>query len=115
MIGKLSLVMLIVSDMKRSVAFYRDSLGLTVKHESEPWSELSAGTIDIGLHHGGDEPIDPTGGAVLMFYVDDAGRVIEELRAKGVTILRDAEQEEYGGVLAAIADPDGYPIQLLQS
>jgi catechol 2,3-dioxygenase-like lactoylglutathione lyase family enzyme len=114
-IGKLGMVMLIVSDMKRSVAFYRDALGLEVKHESEPWSELSAGTISIGLHHPGDEPIEPEHGAVLMFYVDDAARAVEELRAKGVEIVRDAEREEYGGVLAAIADPDGYPIQLLQT
>jgi catechol 2,3-dioxygenase-like lactoylglutathione lyase family enzyme len=108
------MVMLIVSDMKRSVAFYRDALGLTVTHESEPWSELSTDTINIGLHHAGEEPIQPDGSAVLTFYVDDAARVVEELRAKGAQIVRDAEYEEYTGVLAAISDPDGYPIQLIQ-
>jgi catechol 2,3-dioxygenase-like lactoylglutathione lyase family enzyme len=48
-----------------------------------------------------------------MFYVNDAAAAVGDLRAKGVTIVRDAEREEFAGVLAAIADPDGYPIQLL--
>ncbi|MBT1540735.1 MULTISPECIES: VOC family protein [Curtobacterium] len=33
------------TDMKRAVAFYRDTLGLEVKKEEDEWSELDAVTF----------------------------------------------------------------------
>ena len=50
MIGKLSLIMLIVKDMDRSVAFYHEVIGLTVQIHTPFWSSLGSGNIVLGLH-----------------------------------------------------------------
>src|SRR5271167_806748 len=50
MIGKLTTIMLIVKDMDRSVAFYRDIVGLKLEMHTPDWSSLSAGNITLGLH-----------------------------------------------------------------
>ena len=43
MFSKVDYVMVNVSDMSRSVAFYRDTLGLVLKFESPGWSEFETG------------------------------------------------------------------------
>src|SRR5262245_30471782 len=43
-----------VSDMKRSVSFYRDVLGLPLKFESPGWSEFSTGDATVALHGAGN-------------------------------------------------------------
>ncbi len=51
-------VMVMVTDMQRSVAFYRDVLGLTLRFESPGWSEFSTGPTTLVLHGWGDpEPV----------------------------------------------------------
>ena len=39
-----------VSDMKRSVSFYRDMLGLPLKFESPGWSEFATDGATLALH-----------------------------------------------------------------
>ena len=116
MIGKLSLIMINVSDMERSVRFYRDALGLTVEQESPYWSQLDAGTISIGLHSGG-----PAEGAAeaepaltLSFAVEDIAGAVDQLRSAGAQVAQEPARQQYGEQLAVIRDPDGHPIQLLQ-
>src|SRR3972149_4176553 len=42
-----------VSDMKRSVAFYRDVLGLPLKFESPGWTEFATDGTTLALHKAG--------------------------------------------------------------
>ncbi|HEX6700944.1 MAG TPA: VOC family protein [Gaiellaceae bacterium] len=115
MIGRLEIVMVVVSDMERSVAFYRDTLGLQVVEQSPYWSELDAGTIHVGLHpsEGGEVPHGE--GVTLLFYVDDAEQTVGQLRERGAEIAMEPKRQEWQGVLAAVKDPDGHLIQLLQN
>jgi catechol 2,3-dioxygenase-like lactoylglutathione lyase family enzyme len=39
-----------VSDMDRSIAFYRDALGLPVTHHSHKWTEFGTEGTTIALH-----------------------------------------------------------------
>ena len=55
MFGKLGLVMIVVRDMERSVAFYRDVLGLRLLIRQDNWSQFDAGNIILGLHPEGEE------------------------------------------------------------
>jgi lactoylglutathione lyase len=50
MFNKVDYVMVNVSDMNRSVAFYGDTLGLSVKFESPSWSEFQTGATTLALH-----------------------------------------------------------------
>jgi lactoylglutathione lyase len=75
-----------VNDMVRSVAFYRDVLGLHVRFETPKWTEFDT-----------------------SFAVDDLDAFHQELIAKGVRCLQPPEVEDFGGKLAGYADPDGLP------
>lgn len=112
MIGKLGLIMVVVKDMKRSVAFYRDALGLNLEYESPHWSQLSAGNIHIGLHPEGKEvKVSPSTGLSFGFYVPDVQKAAAELKTRGARMLMEPHKENFGW-LAIVSDPDGYAIQL---
>jgi predicted enzyme related to lactoylglutathione lyase len=114
MIGKLTVVMVVVKDMSRSVAFYRDVLGLKLSFETPGWSELDAGGIHIGLHpEGKDVKVSPTMGCTIAFQVDDIQKAFQDLRAKGAKVIMEPKEEDFGW-LGIAADPDGYAIQFAQ-
>jgi lactoylglutathione lyase len=50
MFSQVDYVMVNVSEMPRSVAFYRDTLGLRLKFESPGWSEFETGATTLALH-----------------------------------------------------------------
>jgi len=97
MIGKLTTIVLIVKDMDRSVAFYRDVIGLTLEMHTPYWSSLSAGNILLGLHP-----------------ESEIQAAVQELKAKGATMQMEPKRQDFGW-LAIIDDPDGYPVQLAQT
>ncbi len=83
MFGKLGLVMIVVRDMERSVAFYRDVLGLKLLIHQDNWSQFDAGNILIGLHPEGDEvKVSPTTGMSIGIYVDDMDQAVAEIRRR---------------------------------
>jgi catechol 2,3-dioxygenase-like lactoylglutathione lyase family enzyme len=77
-----------VSDMQRSVAFYRDVLGLPMKFTSPGWTEFATGSTTVALHGAGTAPsgaeqvsLPPSGQAQLGFMVDDLQAPYEALVA----------------------------------
>ena len=52
MLLRLQSVIVYCSDMKRSIAFYRDQLGFPLKRESPEWSEFHCGPVTLALHLG---------------------------------------------------------------
>ena len=78
-------VMVVVSDMKRSVEFYRDTLGIPLKFESPEWTEFITGTTTLALHGGGvpQQHSGPpsgdkaAGSASIGFNVDDLDKTFE--------------------------------------
>lgn len=114
MIGKNAFVMLVVSNMEKSVAFYRDVLGLTVKTHSPDWTELEANGIRVGLHSTTDKlHVRPNESYGFGFYVDDINATAANLKSKNVHFIRPPKQEDFG-MLAVFSDPDGYHIQLCE-
>ena len=97
MFSKVDYVMVNVSDMRRSVAFYRDTLGLPLKFESPGWSEFETGATTLALHAGtraaGSEAATQAGPVAgtcsLGFSVPDLNSTYAELRDARST-LRDA-------------------------
>jgi len=53
MFTQIDYTMVVVSDMTRSVAFYRDTLGIPLKFESPDWTEFQTGATTLALHGGG--------------------------------------------------------------
>ncbi len=91
--------MLMVKDMDRAIAFYRDVIGLDIKSQSERWSEMAYGDAIIALHGGGTGEFQETG---LGLRVADIDSACQEIAAGG------------GKVMAAPSDRPGEPIRLAQ-
>jgi lactoylglutathione lyase len=113
-VGKLGLVMVVVRDMDRSVAFYRDVLGLKLLFHQGNWSQFDAGHIILGLHPEGEEvKVSPTTGMSLGIYVDDIVKACSELKRRGGHIAIDTRTEPFGR-WALVKDPDGYNLQIVE-
>jgi lactoylglutathione lyase len=48
----------------------------------------------------------------MFVYADDVDRLFDDLRAEGVTVLRDPADMPWGERIASIADPDCNPVTL---
>jgi lactoylglutathione lyase len=115
MLGNSSFVMLVVNDMTRSVAFYRDLLGFAVRSQTPEWTELEAGGVRLGLHSTTEKlHVKPNESYGIGFYVSDIHRAYADLKARNVHFIRPPKQEPFG-FLAVFSDPDGYHIQICQS
>jgi len=112
-------VMVMVSDMGRSVRFYRDLLGIPLKFDSPEWSEFNTGRTILALH-GGERAASAltearAGSASIGFYVDNLEAKYEELRAKGVRFTMPPMDREGEGIrLSVCLDPDGLPISIAE-
>jgi lactoylglutathione lyase len=123
MFSKVDYIMVNVSDMSRSVAFYRDVLGLAPKFESPGWSEFQTGATTLALHlvqaHGGGEgeaPAAPVAGTCSIgFSVADLAATHRQLAARGAHfVLAPTEQVNEDIRLAVCVDPDGLAISFAE-
>src|SRR2546423_1370502 len=96
------LTMVVVSEMDRSVPFYRDTLGLKLRFQSPEWTEFDVGSTTLALHSGG-LPAPPqgkeqyAGRASIGFNVENVDQVFEQLKSKGVRVaMPPTERAEEG-------------------
>jgi catechol 2,3-dioxygenase-like lactoylglutathione lyase family enzyme len=112
----------VVSDIDRSLAFYRDVLGFEVTRrvpDDGPllFASLQSGPIEIFLNAPGpaleeypafkDRPI---GGTLTQFIEVTGIRAIHTSLAGKVNVVMPLEKKWYGVTEFAISDPDGYLI-----
>jgi lactoylglutathione lyase len=108
---KLDYAIIFVSDMKRSVAFYRDVLGFPLKFESPDWTEFATEGTTLALHPAGRTP---AGNCNTGFAVEDLDAFHQEMQAKNVTCVQPPRVEDFGTRLASYADPDGLPFSVAE-
>jgi predicted enzyme related to lactoylglutathione lyase len=104
------------TDPERSRAFYGEQLGLAVYREFGTGPErgtvyfLGGGFLEVS----GRSESPPSPAVALWLQVDDVTAAHEELRTKGVEIVRPPVKEPWGLVEMWIADPDGTRIVLVE-
>ncbi|MGY4712035.1 VOC family protein [Mycolicibacterium sp. CBM1] len=112
-----SRILLRPADYERSVAFYRDVLGLAIAREYSGGTVFYAGQSLIELAgHGADSgngPAGPFPGA-LWLQVRDLYATQDELRGCGVDIAREARREPWGLHEMHVSDPDGTTLIFVQ-
>lgn len=113
MFHKIGAVILLVSDMKKSSKFYRDSLGMKLKKQTKDWTEFSeAGTV-LALHPASRKKIRNNNSMLVGFSVSDFDDVINGLKKKKVKFYKKPKDEPFGKH-AIIQDPDGHLISIVQ-
>jgi len=108
-----------VSDMDRSIDFYRDTLGLELELfiADIQWAEFKADPTALALFNPKnfrtEAPEPKTGGASIYLAVEDVNAAVEELKEKGVSIVYDPVETSVCW-MSAVLDPDGNIVGLHQ-
>ncbi len=110
---RINYAIVFVSDMDRSVAFYRDVVGLPLKFQSPGWSEFATEGSTLALHladapgSGTADPEDlPAGRCRTGFSVPDLDQFHSKMLEKSVVCVQEPE-EVFGARVALYLDPDG--------
>jgi predicted enzyme related to lactoylglutathione lyase len=124
---------LTVHDVDLALAFYRDTLGLTVtndvKNDYGRWTSLQTPdqsdiTIVLSEPHAGRSPEDGDALARLLakgalngfiFAVDDLDATFEKVQASGAEVLQEPMDQPWGVRDAAFRDPSGNTVRLNQA
>ena len=112
-VSKISVVYLYVRDMERSLAFYRDLLGIPLEGDAH-WAETTfPGGTRFALHATHEGVGELSSGTVsVSLEVEDADEAAALLRDRGMDV-REPMRDEWGTVVDVI-DPDGYTVSLFQ-
>jgi catechol 2,3-dioxygenase-like lactoylglutathione lyase family enzyme len=117
-VGPVAQIHVSVRDVDRSVAFYRDVLGVPFlfRVPGQPMAFLQSG--DVRLYLGTPESPEFTSKVVLYFRVDDIDAEYARLTGAGVGFIdephvvhRDGAQELW---MAFLRDPDGHHLGLME-
>ena len=107
-----------VSDMKRSVAFYRDVIGLPLRFESPGWSEFATDGATLALHAArvsgapSDDPqLEPAGQCRPGFSVANLDEFHQRMVEHKVPCIQEPK-ETFGARIAQYQDPDGLTISI---
>ncbi len=107
------LVIVFVSDMPRSISFYRDVVGLPLKFESPHWTEFATDAATLALHLSeedssadGEQKLEAAGQCRPGFKVPNLDEFHEKMIANDVPCIQEP-QELFGSRLAQYKDPDG--------
>ncbi len=118
--------MLRVGDLNRSIDFYTEVLGMTLLRQKDYpdgrftlaflgyGAESEQAAIELTYNWDTDAYDLGTGYGHIALEVDDVYQACTEMRQRGGKILRDAGPMNAGTtIIAFVADPDGYPIELI--
>ena len=123
---RITLLTLAVEDLARSLAFYRDGLGLATPgvvgeefdHGAVVFFELQPGlglalwprsslAHDTGLPLAGPGGVHSSIGHNVRSR-DEVREVLDQARAAGATIVKEARETFWGGCAGYFQDPDGH-------
>jgi lactoylglutathione lyase len=119
--------MLRVGDLDRSIAYYRDVLGMElISRKDYPDGKFTLAFLGYGrnpeqaeielTHNWGVESYElGTAYGHVAVGVDDIHAVCDRIRAAGGKISREPGPMKHGAtVIAFVVDPDGYKIELIE-
>ena len=111
---KISAVVLLVSNVKRSINFYKNILGLPVKKQSKDWTEFfNDGTV-LALHPAKKKDELKSGSSMLIgFMVNDLDFSVKQLKKKKVKFFKQPKEEPFGKH-TIVLDPDGHLISIAE-
>ena len=115
-------VIVFVEDLERSLAFYRDVIGLPFRLQGDGYVEFATEGSRFGLYDrdrldeltGQDSAAPARPGGEVVFLVADVDAEAERLRAAGATILAGPVDRVWGHRTLHVEDPDGFVVELAE-
>ena len=115
---RVNYAIIFVSDMKRSVSFYREVLGLPLRFESPEWTEFATDGATLALHASERSPSDeddpqevPAGRCRPGLSVPNLDTFHQRMVERGVPCIQEPK-EIFGTRMAQYVDPDGLAISV---
>ena len=115
---RLNYAIVFVSEMKRSVSFYRDVIGLPLKFESPGWTEFATDGATLALHLSegsrphGENPLNiPPGQCRPGLSVPNLDEFHKKMAENKVSCIQQPK-ETFGARVAQYLDPDGLAISV---
>jgi catechol 2,3-dioxygenase-like lactoylglutathione lyase family enzyme len=121
---RISIITLGVSDLSRSIIFYRDGLGLpTTFQEGEGIAFFQLKGVWLALYPSDELAKDAClpsqrtrfGGITLAYNVpskEEADKIISQALSAGALLLKPSADTFWGGYSGYFADPDGHPWEI---
>ena len=113
MFNSLYAICLLVEDYKKSLSFYKDTLGLTVHSQDTNYTDFKLGGILLAIFQKDMATImvpkiqmNTGGGAVIAFPAKDIEKACKELQKKGIDIFEGPKKMPWGQTVAYFKDPD---------
>lgn len=118
--AKISMITLGISDLQRSIKFYRDGLGFPLRseHDNEvAFFEMPGTWLALYLHDelAKDACVENAGSGFRAFALahnvasrEEVEVFLDMARAAGATITKPAVDASWGGYTGYFADPDGF-------
>lgn len=110
---RVNYVIISVSEMARSVAFYRDTIGLPLKFETSTWTEFATdgATLALHVHRSGTSDIGAAGAAGTGhcrpgLSVPSLANFHARMLEQGVRCVQ-VPSVVFGSLVAQYSDPDG--------
>jgi len=105
-----------VRDLERSMAFYRDTLGLEVSEiPAASMASVQVGAnLSLDLDHKPDLPDDTPKPVIIGLLVESADETYAGLKARGAPLQAEPRDQYWGVRNFYLSDPDGYTIECVQ-
>lgn len=113
---KVGAVILLVSNMEKSIKFYSDTLELPVKTRSKDWTEFFNNDTVLALHPAPEKKkkmLKTGSGTLVGFEVTDLDSTVKKLKEKRVKFFKRPKEEPFGKH-AIVQDPDGHLISIAE-
>ena len=116
---RITLITLGVSDLERSVEFYRDGLGLPKREGPDSIAFFETAGTWLSLYPRSslaeDATVSPEGSGFRGFALahnvrseEEVDRLLEQAVAAGARLVKPAQKTFWGGYSGYFADPDGF-------
>ncbi len=120
---KLGYTILYVEDVRRSLDFYAQAFGQTVKflHDSGDFGELDTGSTSLAFSsrklmtelQKNPEPANAEAPSFeIAFTTDDVAAAVARAVAAGAPLMQPPEQMPWGQTVAYVADLDGFLVEI---
>ena len=93
-----------VSDIKKSVHFYQDIIGLEKIGEWPTFAIFDIAGVTLGL--------EPKAKLEICLLVDDVDKAYQNLKDKGAKFITEPKDQPWGGRAATFFDPDGNKVTI---